>query len=843
MNKKILITIGILVIAVVLLVGCIQGPKPATTTTTTIATECGNNLCESGECDSCPEDCEPRCVLPSGLSPEAEKWYTEMSEWLDKKLVEWKPTEYKPMKFVIYHSHLSNKFLIPGTNSSDDLKFLDVADELGADMITIHVRAPEQYSEFELKRIDRVFSEIHKRNITLKIWYDGGMEDMTKEEYHELAYNSTEYIIKRWHPDYYSIIHEPATREWAYGFHMSKEEWQRHVSIICNLTKSLDPDVITTVTVINNEWEMKFIDYFVKISNLDIIGFDIYGNWGREDSVVGLDIIGQKIDLIHSYGKKVSIEETWLSLAGYDGGFFDSKRAWWDLRWIKVITYYAQNHNVELIEPFYSTQFILYPDYVAYHDLPQYIDDYKTALHNERRTSPFCAYKDVIEEVKSHTEVVCGNGVCESGEDGHNCPVDCCVSGDGLCPVGCTSARDDDCKTGNLSEVRVAVLYEYVTDGAFIGRSPAEVLKIFNETRTDLIFRGWWRWSPCPESPDVTEIPPGYPEWYLDYTERRAKEGYTYQQLREAINEIKKDNPDVIFCGAIPAQRVTQFAWNPMTEEFIEYPETWEMALDPGKWGIPESKEDFQKRFAIWHGWIEGGEEYDPKQVSSYYPDITNEKFQELFLSWAKKQIDCGADAIWIDMLFGQAKMLAKITRDLNHSAVKESFEAASKMVDEIHKYGESKGKHIYIGSWGSSIIYPYPRPDLDFITASPSSKEVYLMELNRTYWDIVTTAVKEKLGDIPFFVFIDWAVSTRDPLGVFSHYLTTGEQREFLGIADEFFQEKGINFIYPVHGGWMGYDTKIFSFGKSSFYDSLAPEFETYETIKELAQNKSKSK
>jgi len=68
---------------------------------------------------------------------------------------------------------------------------------------------------------------------------------------------------------------------------------------------------------------------------------------------------------------------------------------------------------------------------------------------------------------------------------------------------------------------------------------------------------------------------------------------------------------------------------------------------------------------------------------------------------------------------------------------------------------------------------------------------------------------------------------------------LSKEEQREFLKIADEFFSRKGIIFVYPVHGGFMGQDAKILSFGKLKTYDSLAPEFETYETIKELAQSK----
>ena len=75
--------------------------------------------------------------------------------------------------------------------------------------------------------------------------------------------------------------------------------------------------------------------------------------------------------------------------------------------------------------------------------------------------------------------------------------------------------------------------------------------------------------------------------------------------------------------------------------------------------------------------------------------------------------------------------------------------------------------------------------------------------------------------------------------MGVYSQELSKEEQREFLKIADEFFSRKGIIFVYPVHGGFMGQDAKILSFGKLKTYDSLAPEFETYETIKSLLKVK----
>ncbi len=394
---------------------------------------------------------------------------------------------------------------------------------------------------------------------------------------------------------------------------------------------------------------------------------------------------------------------------------------------------------------------------------------------------------------------------------------------------------DDD-----FSKVKVACLYERVTDGIYyLNRSIDDIIQLLKETRADFIFRGWWRWSPCPDCANIT-LPPGYPE---DYVENCVHRGYTYEYLEKAIKEIKKEIPEMIFCGAIPTQRVTRLVWNPMTKEFFYTNETWNMTLDPMKWGINMSKKEFQYQFAKWHLWVDPNstlEEYDYRNVSSYFPDITNEDFQELLLSWAIKQIDCRVDAIWIDMLFAQANFLYGITGDLYHPAVKESYNAACKIIDEIHEYGESIGKHIYVGTWSGCANYPYEKPSLDFLTASPASLEVYKMEMNETKWDERIRIAKEKFGDIPFFVFIDWASTTHTPLGVFSQYLSKEEQKEFIRLADVFFAEKGLNFIYPLHGGYLGNDAEIISYGKWNVYDSLAPEFETYETIVELAKNKS---
>jgi len=373
-----------------------------------------------------------------------------------------------------------------------------------------------------------------------------------------------------------------------------------------------------------------------------------------------------------------------------------------------------------------------------------------------------------------------------------------------------------------LGAVKVATLYERVTDGILIGRSMEDVAKIFSETNTDLIFRGFFRWQPVPESQDSKL--PGYPE---NYTKSKMRIGYSYGQYKEAISLIKKARPDVVFVGAIAAQRLNEIEYDDVTLEAFAQTQTWQMALDPAKLGIGISKEEGQRKAAAIVG------------TKAYFPDITNKKYQELLLSRAKKQIDLGVDAIWIDMLFGGANLIQKATKNPDHPAIKEFCDSASKIVDEIHAYGYSKyRKYIYVGTWWNFAQLPFPAPDVDFVTATPSAEEIQ-GGLDGQRWDDIKGKIKEKTGDLPVLAFIDWGGPGNTPILAFSQTLNPAQQREFLVNADDFFTKKGIVFVFPVHGGTFGENAKRLSYDRYPVYDSLAPEFNTYETIRKLAQKK----
>jgi len=381
-----------------------------------------------------------------------------------------------------------------------------------------------------------------------------------------------------------------------------------------------------------------------------------------------------------------------------------------------------------------------------------------------------------------------------------------------------------------FSGVKVAVLYDRVTDGIYyLNRDVDDVARMLEDLHTDFVFLGWQRWYPCPESPE--EAPDFFTTAEIKECVRR---GYTYEQLENAVLSIKSRVP-VIFCGGIAAQRLNARERDPITGEIFDRSETWSMALDPAKWGITNvSKEELQERLARELEWVGAEEEYDWRTVEAYVPDITNPEFQELFLDLAKKQIDCGVDAIWIDGLFKQAFLLMNLTEDAYHPAVQDAWNAICKIVDGIHHYGRSKGKYIYVGSWFAYPAFPYSPPDLDFVTITPSPEEVANRKLDIVKWNLIC-----KLKDRPMFVFIDFGLRT-SPLYVFSQNLSADVQRELLREFDTFFEERGMTFVYPLHSlvAKARYVERL-AFGKYPIYDALAPEFQTYDVIKELALKK----
>ncbi len=379
----------------------------------------------------------------------------------------------------------------------------------------------------------------------------------------------------------------------------------------------------------------------------------------------------------------------------------------------------------------------------------------------------------------------------------------------------------------------VAVVYERVADKMQndIGRNMTNETELLSSIRTDIIFRGWWHERMILDNCTQLSNP--------SQRQQCDASSMTYEYLNNSTSAIKKKLPDSIFIGAVPAQQLYSMTYNPETHQFVQYPDTWYMALDPAKFGIAGiTKEEFQCEYARNRTWLNETYDcayYNPANATAYFPDITNESFKSLLLSLAKKQIDSGADGIWFDGLLWQAKVLAALTGDVNHTAVNASYSASLKIIDSVHNYKQG----VYVGSWVEGKKFPYPPLSIDFTTVTPSRKEVMNQTFNEISWNWTISSVREKNGDIPIIAFIDWSDTSNTPLGAFSQNLSKENQSSFLRVADAFFQKKGVIFAYPMHGGYLGSDAQVLSFGRYPFYDALAPESDTYGTIRDLSMAK----
>lgn len=358
MNKKILIIIGILVIAIILVGGVY--------------------------------------LIDQIRSREQINQY---SDWLDSGIAEWKPATCSPMKFGAV---LGTASYNSGLYYSLDVmkKQLSVLEEIGVDIIRIDLNydawlysgsSDETVRERGVERIrvyDAVVSQIRADGRELMI-ADACAEQywkktMTWEEFRAVFLERVETLAERYRPEYYVVVKEPY---WYASYHSDKgfvkeevtpEMWADLSEELCDIVKEVSPTTKTAVAEIPQFKETK--EYFRRVKdipNLDIIGIDLYA--GGE-----IEHVTEVIREVRESGKEIWILETWL------GAFPEKwpKMEEWrvlEAKWITLTVYYSQSNNIGGYLPFFSGRFT------------------KKTSDGWQRTPSFYAYKSVIEEVRNNT--------------------------------------------------------------------------------------------------------------------------------------------------------------------------------------------------------------------------------------------------------------------------------------------------------------------------------------------------------------------------------------------------------------------------------------------------------
>ncbi len=365
--------------------------------------------------------------------------------------------------------------------------------------------------------------------------------------------------------------------------------------------------------------------------------------------------------------------------------------------------------------------------------------------------------------------------------------------------------------------------------------------KIINELDPDFIWYAHWIVGfPMPrDNASAYEIAKscGFSEKEaLRFEDWCKKTHYTLEDVKKQVDAV--GDRLYIPCILGYSNFRTDFNFDPVTFECYSRERINKMLLNFGKWNItnPETgrpytlneTQQFFKKIAS----EMGVEHLSNRGVF----DLSSPEFINYTLKKARALKSVGVKAVWYDLYFQLPWKLAKFY-GFDHPMIKDLYKGGCEIINRTKEMG------LIVGTWVSPLRFPYKEvPKLDFVTETPMSYEVLNLKPDYNRWDEIAELVKEKCPNCTLIIMFDFAGWSDDlPLAVFSQKLTPEQQCEFLKELDNLARYIEDNYgikttvAYPVHGYGLGKNPKKLAWGKYDVYDATAPEFDTYECIKNL--------
>ncbi len=332
---------------------------------------------KSGSCESAPSEYKSLC--------------DQINAWLDQKLAEWKPAEYKPMDFAAYHTLAS----FPNVRNTDlDLlqEYTRGLEESGADTIVVYMDGTPflKNDKMIISKWDAVVAKIKSDGKKLYVAYipDVKGSDLKNwETYKSVETSAIREIIKKYSPDSFAVLNEPSTIERELSFKPTAEQWAALASDSADLVRNLDSKTKINIQITGDD--LPYFGSLINARNISGVGFNIYG-------FRAFDTFTPYIASAKNAGKNPMLSETWKMFKDnqkYDG--MDSL----DAKWVRVAAYYAQTNGMSYMNPFFTFYFFVSPADVR--NQLAFLSKLETNLANGNRTKSFLDYQSVISEIKA----------------------------------------------------------------------------------------------------------------------------------------------------------------------------------------------------------------------------------------------------------------------------------------------------------------------------------------------------------------------------------------------------------------------------------------------------------
>lgn len=327
----------------------------------------------------------------------------EVNFWLDQKISEWKPKEYKPMVFGAM-----NNIPMNGLSYEFADEYERGIEETGIDFIRTDLpKFSDAVRETEaLANLSKLIKSAQSRGKKVMI---GNNVNGDKEYFGTKSISWAEYSEKQkeylrtaanFNPDYIAVILEPVVvvdpkvnkyRYLNFKESVTPKMWGKLIKESISIIKAIDSNIKTAIGIIpQNQYEQEFFAEVLN-SKIDIVGVDIYG-------ISGVDATDKiLIPEWKSTGgtKEFWIMETWAGGIEFEGSVDQLWKKDIDGKWLKAMAYYSQQNDIKGMNVFYSKHFFSY-DKVVINDIERLREAIKTS-----RTSVFYVYKRLIEEIKN----------------------------------------------------------------------------------------------------------------------------------------------------------------------------------------------------------------------------------------------------------------------------------------------------------------------------------------------------------------------------------------------------------------------------------------------------------
>ena len=208
-------------------------------------------------------------------------------------------------------------------------------------------------------------------------------------------------MARRYQPEKFSVLHEPAAMNARLREQVSPETWAAFAGEACDAIHTVSPKTQSTVGVL--PFEHTVFEALIKVPQITSVGFDVY-------AVSEIAEVDAMIAQARSAGKSVHMAETWrphwegLATVGGDATPFvpyyvgDERYVALDQHWLKTMVHYAAVRGMDAIMPFCTTAFFVYvptgPD--ASEISKSYIQASGNAAIHGKRTPTFDTYKTLI---------------------------------------------------------------------------------------------------------------------------------------------------------------------------------------------------------------------------------------------------------------------------------------------------------------------------------------------------------------------------------------------------------------------------------------------------------------